>query len=150
MRSGTENVPAIAAFATALRDGTREMQARVFAMLDVRGYLLARLAEDAAVREVKPILPAVAAPHILSLVLPGVKSEVMLHHLSSLGISVSSGSACSSHGHVGHGALPSFGLSQKESDSAIRVSISHHTTREDIDALIAALGAGLSRLARRR
>ena len=150
MRSGTENVPAIAAFATALREGTRDAAARMAAMLEVREYLLGRLTSDAALGEVKPVLPEVAAPHILTLVLPAVKSEVMLHHISSVGISVSSGSACSSHGHVGHGALPSFGLSQKESDSAIRVSISHHTTREDIDALCAALGVGLSRLARRR
>ena len=149
MRSGTENVPGIAAFATACRDGAAEEGERIARLTTLRKYLLTRLAEP-ALAEVTPILPAVAAPHILTVTLPGIRSEVMLHHLSADGISVSSGSACSSHGHVGTGALSAFGIPEAQRDHAIRISLSHRTTEEELDALIASLTRGLARLARKR
>ena len=149
MRSGTENVPGIAAFATACRIGQREMPDRIASITALRERLLCGLSAD-AFREVTPILPEVSAPHILSLILPRVKSEVMLHHLSADGISVSSGSACSSHGHVGTGALSAFGIPEAMRDFAIRISLSHRNTEADIDALLASLEKGLARLARKK
>ena len=149
MRSGTENVPGIAAFATACRIGQREMPDRIASITALRERLLCGLSAD-AFREVTPILPEISAPHILSLILPRVKSEVMLHHLSADGISVSSGSACSSHGHVGTGALSAFGIPEAMRDFAIRVSLSHRNTEADIDAFLASLEKGLARLARKK
>ena len=149
MRSGTENVPGIAAFATACRIGQREMPERIASIAALRERLLCGLSAD-AFREVTPILPEISAPHILSLILPRVKSEVMLHHLSADGISVSSGSACSSHGHVGTGALSAFGIPEAMRDFAIRVSLSHRNTEADIDAFLASLEKGLARLARKK
>ena len=77
-------------------------------------------------------------------------TEVMLHHLSGDGISVSSGSACSSHGHTGPSALSAFGLPEREVDTAIRVSLSHRNTEEEAELLLASLARGLARLARRK
>ena len=149
LRSGTENVPAIAAFATAVEECKENFEEREKTLWALREHLLAGLAAP-ALSEVRPLLPSVAAPHILSLVLPGIKSEVMLHYLAGEGISVSSGSACSSHGHVGETALSAFGLSEREADCTIRVSLSHRTTREELDTFLSVLGAGLSRLVRRK
>ena len=149
MRSGTENVPGIAAFATACRLGKAEMTARIAALDALRARLLAGLS-DAAFAEITPVLPAVFAPHILTIILPRIKSEVMLHHLSADGISVSSGSACSSHGHVGTGALSAFGIPEGMRDFAIRISLSHRNTEADIDAFLASLSRGLCRLARKK
>lgn len=149
LRSGTENVPGIAAFATACRDGAAEEGERIARLTALREHLLARLGEP-EMAEITPILPACAAPHILTLLLPAIRSEVMLHHLSADGISVSSGSACSSHGHVGTGALAAFGVPEAARDHAIRISLSHRTTEEELDALIASLARGLARLARKR
>ncbi len=149
LRSGTENVPAIAAFATALSECKQNFEENTKRLWELRSHLLTGLAAP-AFSEVKPILPSATAPHILSLVLPSIKSEVMLHFLAGEGISVSSGSACSSHGHVGETALSAFGLSAREADCAIRVSLSHRTTREELDVFLAVLGEGLSRLVRRK
>ncbi len=150
MRSGTENVPGIAAFAAACdycKENFTEFEEKTRTL---REYLIRRIEEDPLFSEVKPILPPVAAPHILSLVMPKIRSEVMLHHLSGDGISVSSGSACSSHGHTGPSALEAFGLPESEVDSAIRVSLSHRTTEEELECFLASLAAGLSRLARKK
>lgn len=149
MRSGTENVPGIAAFATACRIGKAEMSERIAAITALRERLLSGLSAP-TFSEITPVLPEQSAPHILTILLPSIKSEVMLHHLSADGISVSSGSACSSHGHVGTGALSAFGIPEKMRDYAIRISLSHRNTAEDIDALLASLARGLCRLTRKK
>lgn len=151
LRSGTENVPGIAAFAVAATDGAKEFTARTETMESLRSYLLARLSEEPALAEIRPVLPARHAPHILNLTLPSVKSETMLHFLSSEGICVSSGSACSSNGG-GHlsSALIAFGRTAAEADTSVRISFSYRNTKEEVDALIAALIRGLAKLSRIR
>ena len=147
-RSGTENVPGIAAFASACEYCKSNMSEHISKMEALRAYLLEKLSSCAELNEIKPVLPESHAPHILNLTMPHIKSEVMLNHLSSLGIYVSSGSACSSHdAHISN-ALTSFGLTEKEADCSIRISFSHTNTKEDVDALCVGLTEGLSKLAR--
>ena len=90
------------------------------------------------------------APHIVNLTIPKIKSETMLHYLSSEGIFVSSGSACSSNSQHLSSALVAYGRSEAEADSSIRISLSPRNTKEELDAFCAALSAGLSRLSRIR
>ena len=149
-RSGTENVPGIAAFGEAClycKENFTEFNEKT---RNLRDYLIDRIQNDAGLSEVRPLLPPQTAPHILSLVLPGIRSEVMLHALSARGISVSSGSACSSHGHIGSSALLSFGCREEEADCAIRISLSHRNTREEADIFLNALACECARLARRK
>ena len=72
----------------------------------------------------------------------------MLHYLSSEGIYVSSGSACSSNGGHLSSALTAYGRSAEDADSSIRVSFSAANTEEDVDALVEALATGLEKLVR--
>ena len=72
----------------------------------------------------------------------------MLHYLSSLGIYVSSGSACSSNSGHTSSALVAFGRSADEADYSIRISLSARNTEEEVFALLAALESGISKLAR--
>jgi cysteine desulfurase len=150
LRSGTENVPGIAAFAKAAAIGFDTLAERGERIGRLREHLLAGLSAEPALSEVRPVLPAAHAPHILSLVLPDIKSEVMLHALSRDGIYVSSGSACSSHGRHGTPALTAFGLSEADADRTIRISLSHRSTEEELDAFLAALRRQISSLARIR
>ncbi len=151
LRSGTENVPGIAAFAVAATDGAAEFSARAEMTEALRSYLLERLASEPSLANVRPVLPPRHAPHILNLTLPKIKSETMLHYLSSEGICVSSGSACSSNGG-GHlsSALIAFGRTAAEADTSIRVSFSYRNTTEEVDLLVAALMHGLAKLSRIR
>ena len=117
-------------------------------MSALRERLVGRLASDERLAELSPTLPKNHAPHILNVTLPGIKSETMLHYLSSEGIFVSSGSACSSNGGHLSSALTSYGRSDAEADSSIRISFSKDNTEEDVDALTEALAQGLTKLAR--
>lgn len=148
MRSGTENVPGIAAFGEAVRLGFASLGERYEKMSELRGYLISRISDEAP--EVKILVPKANAPHIVNITLPKIKSETMLHYLSSLGIFVSSGSACSSNGGHFSSALTAFGRSEVEADSSIRISISHRNTREDMDGFVDGLKSGLAKLSRMR
>ena len=87
--------------------------------------------------------------HILNITLPGIRSETMLHYLSSKGVYVSSGSACSSHSNKLSSALKSFGLTDGEADSSIRVSLCPENTKEEADVFISALAEGIKSLQRK-
>ena len=145
-RSGTENVPGIAAFGEAIKIARGALRERYTALSELERYLTERLERDCA--EISITRPPKKAPHILNITLPKIKSETMLHHLSSYGVYVSSGSACSSNSAHVSSALTAFGRSAAEADSSLRISLSHRNTREDIDALIEALSVGLTKLSR--
>ncbi len=147
LRSGTENVPAIAAFAEAARVGRAHLSERYQGLKSLREYLLTKLSDIA---EISVTLPENPSPSIVNITLPNIKSETMLHHLSSFGIFVSSGSACSSNSKHTSSALVAYGRSPEEADCSIRISLSHRNTREELDAFSEALSAGLSRLSRIR
>lgn len=148
LRSGTENLPAIAAFAAAVTEGVKNREAFYRHTAGLREVVLAALKSDPVLSEVRPVLPENAAPHILSLTLPAIKSEVMLNFLSSKDIMVSSGSACSSHAQSLSNALLSFGLAPRDADCTVRVSLGRANTKEEIDIFLSALKIGVSTLAR--
>ena len=148
LRSGTENVPAVAAFGTAARLGYASLTERYERMSALRGMLISTIENDARLSDISITKPDSFAPHILNITLPSIKSETMLHFLSSKGIFVSSGSACSSNSNHISSALIAFGRSESEADSSIRISFSHRNTPSDVEALCEGLREGLSRLAR--
>ncbi len=148
LRSGTENTPAIAAFGAAAREGREQVGERISRLSTLRAYLLSLLAERVDLCEVRPNIPFAAAPHILNMTLPAIKSETMLHFLSREGIYVSSGSACSSHGRHASPPLVAFGLSESDADCSIRVSLSHENTEDELAAFADALARGLQTLVR--
>ena len=148
LRSGTEDPPSAAAFAKAAAIGFSALSERIERLNALRARLFDRLANDPRLSGVKVNLPPAFAPHIVSLTLPKIKSETMLHALSARGVYVSSGSACSSHGKHGTSALTAFGLTDADADATIRVSFSHRNTPEQVDLLADALAEETLRLAR--
>lgn len=143
-RSGTENLIGIAGFARACTEA-RENAERDTAHMDELYRHALDVLPSAGVRL---NLPASAAGHIVSLTLPGIRSETMLHFLSEKGIFVSAGSACSSHAHGPSGTLLAFGLSPADADRTLRVSFGAQNTVDDIDRLSDALREGIGRLVR--
>ena len=142
-RSGTENVIGIAAFGAAVADIYSRLSATVAHISELREYALEKL----SALDVTLNVPAEkAAPHVINVTLPHIKSETMLHYLSAKGIFVSSGSACSSHSSTPSSALIAFGLDAHSADCSLRISLSEYNTKEDADTLIEALSDGISTL----
>lgn len=145
MRSGTENVTGIVGFGEAARVGYKSLSPNRERMIYLRGICEEAIAMAGA--EIN--MPhGERAPHIVSLRLPKIKSEIMLNFLSARGICVSAGSACSSHDRHISDSLLGFGLTEEQADSTLRVSLSHLNTEQDIKAFGEALKCGISTLVR--
>ena len=148
LRSGTENVPGIAAFGEAVVTELGRLSESFAHMAALRERVILGIESRPELREISIVKPPKHAPHILNITLPGIKSETMLHYLNSEGIFVSSGSACSSNtGHLSD-ALTAYGKSAKEADSSIRISFDRSNTIEEADLFLDALARGIERLAR--
>ncbi len=148
LRSGTENTIGIAGFGAAAAYGLASFRTHYESFTKLRARFAQAIADfpENTVRINTP-LTREGAPHIISLTAFGLRSETLLHSLSMSGVYVSSGSACSSNGGHGGYVLRSFGLSQNDADSTIRISLGDTTTEADIDALVIALRESTSRLA---
>ena len=87
------------------------------------------------------------APQILSISLPGWRSEVLMNFLEAEGIYVSKSSACKRGGRSY--VLEQMGLDAPVIDGALRVSFSRFSTMEEADALCDAIKAARCRLRHR-
>ncbi len=142
-RSGTENTVCIAGFGEAAAEGRRDFAQNVSKTVALRD-LCRQKAADAGARVNIP--RGECAPHIVSLTLPKIKSETMLNFLSSKGICVSAGSACSSHSKHISSALVGFGINPEEADTTIRISLCEYNTEEEIELFANALKEGIETL----
>ncbi len=130
LRPGTESLTLIAGFCAAARE-IRDLKQREEKAREIKGYITEKLTEFS---DVKINSGESSCPYLLNLSILGIRSETMLHFLEERGVYVSSGSACAK-GAPSH-VLKAMGLNPKESDSAIRISLSHESTIEDANALI--------------
>lgn len=144
LRSGTESLPLICAFAKAV-----ELAPKAGVTLESVGRLKELLlAELEKIPGIEVNSPGEGLAYIVNLSALGVRAETMLHFLAERGVYVSAGSACgkAKPSHV----LEAMGLPRERVGSAIRVSFSRFSTEEDVRALIEGLRAGLSSLERER
>lgn len=144
LRSGTESLPLIGAFAKAVELAPKAGEA-MEKVGELRELLLKGLAQIPGI-EVNS--PEDGLPYIVNLSAMGVRAETMLHFLAQRGVYVSAGSACgkAKPSHV----LEAMGLPRERVSSAIRVSFSRFSRDEDVCALIEGLKAGLRGLERER
>lgn len=132
IRSGTENVPGIAGLGLASKMIYRDLDMKVALMRELKAHFLKGL-EKLEDTTVHGVTDENSAPHIISVGIAGVRSEVLLHTLEDKGIYVSSGSACASNHPAISGVLKGIGAAREYLDATIRISMSEFTTKEEID-----------------
>lgn len=139
LRSGTEPVELIAGLDAAIKayKGDKDH------FIKLKLHLLDRLSqmENIGINSTDRCVP-----NIISFCVRGVRSEIMLHSLEEKEIYVSSGSACSK-GKVS-GVLSAFGVSDKDADCTLRVSLCAETTAEELDILCDNIQKGIERFRR--
>ena len=143
MRSGTENVPAIAGLGEAAEEIYENLDEKRAHLYGLKQRFIDGI-EKLEGTHVNGKTGEDSAPHIVSVSFEGIRSEVLLHSLEDRGIYVSSGSACSSNNHAGKQkgskTLRNIHLKEKLLDSTLRFSFSVHTTEEEIDYALEVLG----------
>lgn len=139
MRSGTENVPGIAGMAKAVEQVYMDLDSKVNQLYRIRERFIQGVSRIEGIK-INGCQGAGSAPHIVSVSIQGVRSEVMLHALEDKGIYVSAGSACSSNKPAISATLKAIGIEKQYLDSTIRFSFSMFTTEEEIDYTIMCMG----------
>ena len=132
MRSGTENVPAIAGLAVAAEEMYSDLEQNRTHLYELRDYFIEEVEKIDGVT-VNGRKDHESAPHIVSVSVEGVRAEVILHTLEDRHIYVSAGSACSSNKPAVSATLKSIGLKKELLDATVRFSFSVHTKKETLD-----------------
>lgn len=138
IRSGTENVPGIAGLGLAAELAYKDFDIKTALMRELKEYFISEIGQMENT-VIHGVADEGSAPHIISLGVAGVRSEVLLHTLEDKGIYVSSGSACASNHPAVSGVLKGIGAAREYLDATIRISMSEFTTKEEIDYLLETL-----------
>ncbi len=137
IRPGTENVAGAVALGKAATLAVQETDGETVRLESLRDQLVAGL------RAAVPDLVvngegAPRAPHVLNVSVPGTDSEALLMHLDLAGIAASGGSACATGAVEPSHVLMAMGLDRSLALAAIRFSLGHETSGDDILRTIAA------------
>lgn len=138
LRSGTENVPGIAGLAKAVEEVYANLDEDTGRMRGLKEYFIAGI-QGLQDIQINGSTGMDSSPHIISISIRGIRSEVLLHALEERGIYVSAGSACASNKPAYSAALKAMGVEKELLDSTLRFSLSLFNTKEEIDYTLQAL-----------
>lgn len=129
-RAGTVNVPSIVGFSEAVTLKQSEMEENRRHVEGLRKIIADELGSIDGLKVNSDTESS--SPYILSISIPGMKGEVLLHYLSDKGVYVSTGSACTSKDTKDSHVLLALGLKDKEIKGSIRLSFEERTTAEEV------------------
>ncbi len=138
IRSGTENVAAIAGLGQAAKEAYQNFEQKIERLYQLKERFVKGI-EKIEGTYIHGFSERCSAPHIVSVGFLGVRSEVLLHALEEKGIFVSAGSACSSNKTAESITLKGIKAAKEYLDSTLRFSFSVFTTEEEIDYCLSVL-----------
>ena len=138
MRSGTENLPAIAAAAVAIELAVAEQEDYCERTAQLTASLWREL--QASIPDARllgpPIESAARLPNTLCVLLPGADGRVLVPRLDLEGLEVSAGSACSSGSIEPSPVLLALGHNEADARAALRLSLGRDTSEEELQVAI--------------
>jgi cysteine desulfurase len=145
LRAGTENVAGIVGLSHALALATESSENEYKRLQNLRDRF------ESQIRSVVPGMKingasAPRVPNTSSMSFDSVDGESIVLGLDLRGIYVSTGSACSTGDPEPSHVLLAMGLSPKEAQGSIRISLGKDTREEDIDSVVGALADTVKRL----
>lgn len=136
-RAGTENVPAIAAASTALKDAVAGIERNTAGIIAKRDRLmegLKTISHSALNGDAKRRLPG-----NVNFCFEGIEGESLLLLLDDKGIQASSGSACTSGSLDPSHVLLAIGRVHDVAHGSLRLTIGEDTTDEDVETIISSV-----------
>jgi len=144
IRSGTFNAPSILAFAAAAKESAAQIKERAAKVRNLKQHLIEVVKKNVADAWVNGD-QTTSLPGIVSITFPRSDSEGLLLLLDSEGIACSTGSACSAGVQRPSHVLLAMGLSEDETTSTLRFSLSHSNTIAEIEKLGAVIASVVER-----
>ena len=144
IRSGTLDMPAIAAFATAVEHAVKVQPEYAERMAALRDSLVRRVTEvvpDAHVHGAR----GQRLPGNAHLGFPGCEGDSLLMLLDAHGIECSTGSACSAGVPQPSHVLLAMGCDKEGARHSLRFTLGRTSTEADVDALVEAIGPAVER-----
>ncbi|WEV56013.1 cysteine desulfurase family protein [Ligilactobacillus acidipiscis] len=131
-RSGTENLPAIAGMAKALRLLLNNEETNVEKERQIKQKIYDHVVAQAKVTVFSDV-DQNSSPHILCFTIDGVRGETIVHAFEEQGIYISTTSACSSKKGTVSGTLSAMHVPEKIATSAVRVSLDENNTLQEAE-----------------
>lgn len=132
-RAGTENTAGITGFGVAAVEAMSSIPA--FQKLEnFRNLIEAEISKSPRVKIYGQNAPRVA--NTICCTVDGITSDTLLMAFDIEGIAISSGSACSSGTVKITHVLKAMGMDEKQNAAALRISLGHTTTTQDIEQFI--------------
>jgi cysteine desulfurase len=138
LRSGTLDAPAISSMAIAalMTDkGFTEQTSRLHALRDHTIERIQELVPEAVLSGDRDN----RLDNNINFTFPGCQSDSLLFLLDAMGVSVSTGSACQAGVAQPSHVLLAMGYDEKGASSAIRISLGHSTTEDELEEFFTAL-----------
>ena len=133
LRSGTENVPATIAFATAILDAEKHLAGERKRLGDLRAKFKNLLAEKIDGIEFLGKEKTQLA-NFLPITIPGLDAERLIFALEDRGVYLSTGAACAASKGEKSPTLRAIGLNDSQIAGSLRITLGRPTTEEDVIA----------------
>jgi len=145
LRPGTENIPGIVGLSTALSLAYQDLDSESVRLKALRDRL-----EEGIISRIDEVTinghPQQRVPNISSLSFAFVEGEALVLSLDTMGIAVSTASACSAGTTEPSHVLRAIGLDPLLSQGTLRLSLGRSNSTGDIDYTIDAVASAVSRL----
>lgn len=138
LRSGTENVPGIVGFATALKLVQKDKEKEAARLTKLRDYLIKEIDQKIS----KTILnghPTKRLPNNVNMSIMDIEGEALLLYLDEVGVQASTGSACTSSTLEPSHVIRALGCPYEVAHGSLRFTLGKHTTKADLDYLMSKL-----------
>ena len=132
MRAGTENVPGIAGLGKAVEIAEKTMKERAAYERKLRDYMINKIMNTIPYTRVNGHMTN-RLPNNTNFSFQFVEGESMLILLDMYGLCASTGSACTSSSKNPSHVLTAIGLPEDIASGSLRLTISHETTKREVD-----------------
>lgn len=144
VRSATENLSGIMAFADVVERNFKDIKGNFNKVQEVRAYLKEQLQDKFDNIKINTDMEN-SSPYIFSFALNSARGEVLVHCLEDKGVIIGTGSACNSQKSTKR--IPqALGISDNYAQGMLRVSFNEKNTKEEVDIFINALAESLQEL----
>ncbi len=143
LRSGTENVPGVIGFATALTEAKKHLSSHRKTYQEMASILRTELAHISIVsqNDVKVKSPVLFLGHpkhqlanFIPTCFPGIDAERLIYRLEQREVYLSTGAACAANKGSKSHVLTALGLSETEIAGSVRISLGSTNTIENVQA----------------
>lgn len=145
LRPGTENIPAVSAFADVLEKIKRGRDKETKRLVILRDYFISNLNKLPFDIKINGDLVD-RLPNNINITIPNIPSDLLVIELSARGVMVASKSACKSGDGKASHVIKAINKNLKDTDGSVRFSFGVHTNKKDVDYTIKSLEQILKKL----